>query len=134
MRNKIILFIAWILGIKKEFDVNSIKKDLQNESDTYFKEIIKLKQDLKDIIEAETNKSEKKEEVQINYIHIEQELKPKIIKSEVIVNELSEDEEIDALNDLLIKLLPYISNTKLTTTENSNITIINKITILTNKE
>ena len=92
-------------------------------------QINKLTQDLKDIIKSESIKPEPK--VEINYITTE--LKSITIKDECTFTEIKPENEIESINGLMIKLLPYIYSTQQTTTNSNIITYFKQITILTNK-
>lgn len=127
-----------IKGLTNKYLIYNNLKDTellkyQKDSIDLINKLDKCQKDLKDIIESETIKSKMVEETTINYVHVEEKLISKLIRSSYITTELNDDSEINALNDLLALLLPYIATTKLTTTENNNITITNEITILTNR-
>ncbi len=127
MRNKLIMLIAYCLGVK----VNFITLEESN-ANTFIlkKENKKLKENLKDIIEAE----EKKE---VKIIYETSELKSKVIKDECTFKiPLTDEDEIESINGLMIKLLPYISNIKEDNIGNESTlcSVTKQITILTNKE
>lgn len=103
------------------------------EIDNYNKLVIKLKQDLQDILLYEETKEKVEEKEEISYIT--KELKSKIIISETrIPNQKTQDEmNIESLNDLLIKLLPFINKTQIVESEGDfgGTLITNQLTILT---
>src|SRR6266403_238480 len=102
--------IGWIFGFNKEI------KHLKEFSNSKDNEILKLKQDLKDIIEAE-----EKKEVKIIYETGELNQKTIRVHKHFYSNEISEENEIEVLNELTISLLPYINYSKYNTTSAENI-------------
>lgn len=119
--NKIQQLIEKVTEQDKELDeINESYTVYRNTSNEI---IIKLKKDLKDIIESDSKLKEK-----IIYTTIE--LKSKVIKS---ISKFTKEEYPHSgnqpLNDLMIELLPYINSIKEINDE--EIIVTNQLTILT---